>query len=251
MNTPSPPPFARHPLAITMGDPNGIGPELCVKLFAEGVEAPVFVIGDAGVLQKEIDQLGLKLSLNRIDQPSESLFQPQLMNVLSVTALGEAFRPGAIEARAGQRTWDIAQTANVQKFPQDFLADFEPIDAQKLMPSARGAKNKWFGMYANYNAPAYNTNLVKPDQIPQKLEDFIKFPQFAGRIVIDDTDTPWLAAIFDHYGEKRAREILEEFVTKMKPVVLDGHLAIARAVGTRRSGQSLFFTANQLASCCD
>ena len=31
-----------------------------------------------------------------------------------------------IEARAGQRTWDIAQTANVQKFPQDFLADFEP-----------------------------------------------------------------------------------------------------------------------------
>ena len=106
MNTPSPPPFARHPLAITMGDPNGIGPELCVKLFAEGVEAPVFVIGDAGVLQKEIDQLGLKLSLNRIDQPSESLFQPQLMNVLSVTALGEAFRPGAIEARAGQAAYD-------------------------------------------------------------------------------------------------------------------------------------------------
>jgi len=148
-----------------------------------------------------------------------------------------------IEARAGQRTWDIAQTANVQKFPQEFLLDYEPIDAQKLMTSARGPKNKWFGMYANYNTPAYNTNLVKPDQIPAKLEDFVKFPQFAGRIVIDDTDTPWLAAIFDHYGEKRAREILEEFVAKMKPVVMDGHLAIARAVG---SGEYAFALNNYL-----
>ncbi len=148
-----------------------------------------------------------------------------------------------IEARANQRTWDIAQTANVQKFPQEFLLDYEPVDAKILMQSARGAKNKWFGMYANYNAPAYNTNLVKPDQIPQKIEDFVKFPQFAGRIVIDDTDTPWIAAVFEHYGEKRAREILEEFVTKMKPVVLDGHLAIARAVG---SGEYAFALNNYL-----
>ncbi len=34
-----------------------------------------------------------------------------------------------IEARANQRTWDIAQTANVQKFPQDFLLDWDPPDS--------------------------------------------------------------------------------------------------------------------------
>src|SRR5690242_963655 len=31
-----------------------------------------------------------------------------------------------IEARANQRTWDLAQTANVQKFPQDFLLGWAP-----------------------------------------------------------------------------------------------------------------------------
>jgi iron(III) transport system substrate-binding protein len=148
-----------------------------------------------------------------------------------------------IEARANQRTWDISQTANVQKFPQDFLLDYDPPEAKTLMPAARGAKNKWFGVYANYNTPAYNTNLVKREDLPAKLEDFVKHPEWAGRIAIDDTDTPWLAAVFEHYGEKRAREILEEFVAKMKPVVLDGHLAIARAVG---GGEYLFALNNYL-----
>ena len=145
--------------------------------------------------------------------------------------------------RANQRTWDIAQTANVQKFPQDFLLDWDPPEAKSLMPAARGAKNKWFGMYANYNTPAYNTDKVKREDLPARLEDFVKHPEWAGRIAIDDTDTPWLAAVFDHYGEKRAREILEDFVAKMKPVVLDGHLAIARAVG---GGEYLFALNNYL-----
>ncbi len=94
------------PLAITMGDPNGIGPELCVKLFAEGVDAPAFVIGDGTVLQREIDHLGLRVRLNTIDHPQECLFQDGVMNVLAVTALGDAIHPGAIDARAGQAAFD-------------------------------------------------------------------------------------------------------------------------------------------------
>ncbi len=148
-----------------------------------------------------------------------------------------------IEARANQRSWDISQTANVQKFPQDFLLDWAPPESKFLMESARGPNNKWFGVYANYNAPAYNTNLVKREDLPARLEDFVKHPEWAGRIAIDDTDTPWLAAVFDHYGEARAREILTELVAKMKPVVLDGHLAIARAVG---GGEYLFALNNYL-----
>ena len=136
-----------------------------------------------------------------------------------------------IEARAGQRSWDIAQTANLQKFPQDFLLKYEPPEASKLIQSARDPGGKWFGVYANYNTPAYNTNLVKREDLPKTLEDFAKHKEWSGRVVIDNTDTPWLAAVFDYYGEKRAREILGDIVKNLKPVVLDGHLAIARAVG--------------------
>ncbi|MDB5597002.1 MAG: hypothetical protein JWM36_3963 [Hyphomicrobiales bacterium] len=148
-----------------------------------------------------------------------------------------------IEARANQRSWDLSQTANIQKFPQDFLLDWEPPEARNLMPGARDPNRKWYGAYANYNTPAYNTTAVKREDLPAKLEDFVKHPEFAGRIAIDNTDTPWLAAVFEYYGEARAREILGEIVTKLKPVVLDGHLAIARAVG---SGEYLIALNNYL-----
>jgi spermidine/putrescine-binding protein len=32
-----------------------------------------------------------------------------------------------IEARAGQRTWDISQTANVQKFPQEVIGFLDQV----------------------------------------------------------------------------------------------------------------------------
>jgi 4-hydroxythreonine-4-phosphate dehydrogenase len=40
------------PIAITMGDPCGIGPEICAKLLAEGLPAPALVVGDAGLLRR-------------------------------------------------------------------------------------------------------------------------------------------------------------------------------------------------------
>ena len=50
---------AELPLALTIGDPAGIGPEICAKLFADGLPAPAFVVGDAGVLSRAVRGLGL------------------------------------------------------------------------------------------------------------------------------------------------------------------------------------------------
>jgi len=51
------------PVAITMGDAAGIAPEIIVKLFAQGVPAPAVVFGDAGILQREVNRLGLTQQL--------------------------------------------------------------------------------------------------------------------------------------------------------------------------------------------
>ncbi|MDY0273789.1 MAG: hypothetical protein RBR37_15045, partial [Advenella sp.] len=47
------------PLGITMGDAAGIGPELVVKLFANGLPAPAVVYGDAGSLVRAVGFLAL------------------------------------------------------------------------------------------------------------------------------------------------------------------------------------------------
>src|SRR6202051_1399417 len=72
----------------------------------------------------------------------------------------------AIENRARQHTWDIAFTTTVPQLPVAFLAPFDPPQAAALMPQARDANHRWYGGYANYNAPAYNTNFVKAADLP-------------------------------------------------------------------------------------
>src|SRR5580704_15466126 len=72
----------------------------------------------------------------------------------------------AIENRAGQRAWDIAFTTTVSQLPPAYLAPFDPPEAEGLMAEARDPNRRWYGGYANYNAPAYNTNFVKKTDLP-------------------------------------------------------------------------------------
>lgn len=61
-------------IAITMGDPAGVGPEIIAKLFAGGHLLPVcrpVVIGDAGVMKKIIEELGLPIKVRKIASTAE------------------------------------------------------------------------------------------------------------------------------------------------------------------------------------
>src|SRR6187455_3236542 len=137
----------------------------------------------------------------------------------------------AIENRASQRSWDVAVTTTVNRLPNDALLQFDPPEARGLIPQARDPNRRWYGVYANYNAPAYNTKLVKQADLPKSYEEFLTHKEWKGKVAIDVTDTQWLSAIFAHYGEERGRKLVSDIVATLNPVLVDGHLALARAVG--------------------
>jgi iron(III) transport system substrate-binding protein len=137
----------------------------------------------------------------------------------------------AIETRARQRSWDLAVTTTVNRLPNDALLQFDPPQAQGLIPQARDPNRRWYGVYANYNMPAYNTNLVKSSELPRSYEEFLDRKEWAGKIALDDTDDEWLSAMIAHYGEERGRKLLKDIASVLKPVMVDGHLALARSVG--------------------
>ncbi len=137
----------------------------------------------------------------------------------------------AIETRARQRTWDLAVTTTVNRLPNEVLLQFDPPEARALIAQARDPNRRWYGVYANYNTPAYNTNLVKKAELPSSYEEFLDRKQWAGKIALDDTDDEWLSAIIIHYGEERGKKLLKDIVAALKPIMVDGHLALARSVG--------------------
>jgi len=145
----------------------------------------------------------------------------------------------AIENRVRQRTWDVALTTTVTAFPHDYLAPFDPPEAKGLMAKARDPDHRWYGVYANYNAPAYNTKFVKQADLPKNYEDFAAHKEWNGRVAIDGTDNEWLAALFSYYGEDRARALIKALVAALNPVLTKGHLALARSVGSGEYGLAL------------
>ena len=67
---------AGRPLALTAGDPAGIGPDLCVTLGARGALDGVVVIGDERVLRERAAQLGLDFAVDVVDFPFTAGVRP-------------------------------------------------------------------------------------------------------------------------------------------------------------------------------
>src|SRR5262245_39419377 len=131
-----------------------------------------------------------------------------------------------IEFRANQKSYDIVHMTTINKLPPAMLAAYEPPEAKNIIAEARDPGQRWYGVYANYNAPAYNTQKVKAGELPKSYEEFSQRKQWAGQVAIDGSDNEWLKALFEHYGEQKATQVIKDMVANLKPVVTDGHLAM-------------------------
>ena len=137
-----------------------------------------------------------------------------------------------LEFRANQKSWDVAQLGTIDKIPPQLLLQFDPPEAKNISPDARDPGKRWYGLYANYNSPGYNTQHVKDAELPKTYEDFAQHKEWAGHVAIDATDSEWLWAMYQYYGEDKAAKIVKDIVAAISPVITDGHLAMARSVGS-------------------
>ena len=136
-----------------------------------------------------------------------------------------------IEARTGQQSWDTLMTTNVTRMPAQVRATFEPPLANEIDPRFRDPKKTWYGVYANYNAPSWNTAKLKIDKPPKTLEEFMTHKEWIGHVGIDAMEFPWLRATIEYYGEDKGSRLIKQFFDEFRPTPVDGHLALARAVG--------------------
>ena len=95
------------PIAITMGDPCGIGPEIIAKLYADAASLPpTLVLGDEGLIKRAVRLLALPLTVRVIDSPEDFQFTPDTIHVISISRLPEDLPFGQLDARAGKAAFD-------------------------------------------------------------------------------------------------------------------------------------------------
>lgn len=107
--------MANNTIAITMGDPAGIGPEIIIKALSEGELAgkPAVVVGCLQTLRR-IQALGITptVELKPIKQVSQAHFAPGIINVIDEPlADPQALIPGKVQAQAGDLAYRCVKRA--------------------------------------------------------------------------------------------------------------------------------------------
>jgi len=95
------------PIAITMGDPCGIGPEIIAMLHADpNPFPPTLVLGDEGLIQRAVRLLALPISVNAIASPEDFQPAPDTIQVISLSRLPEDLPFGQLDAQAGKAAYE-------------------------------------------------------------------------------------------------------------------------------------------------
>ena len=102
-------------IAVTMGDPAGIGPEIIIKSLAEGElsGAPAIVVGCAATLRR-ILAMGItpQAELRVLNSVADAHFAPGIINIIDEPLSDpEALKPGVVQVDAGDLAYRCVKRA--------------------------------------------------------------------------------------------------------------------------------------------
>lgn len=102
-------------IAVTMGDPAGIGPEIIIKSLTEGElsGAPAVVVGCASTLRR-IMGMGItpQVELRELSSVADAHFAPGIINIIDEPlANPQALKPGVVQAEAGDLAYRCVKKA--------------------------------------------------------------------------------------------------------------------------------------------
>lgn len=101
-------------IAISMGDPAGVGPEVTAKALAHAelwASSRPLVVGDLATMQRAAQVVGADLAFRAIADPAEAQYDPAAPDVLDLANVSAAIEPGQVSAAAGRAAVDYIERA--------------------------------------------------------------------------------------------------------------------------------------------
>ena len=137
------------------------------------------------------------------------------------------------EARAGRFAVDAFELNGPEleaMYREGLLDEFYSPEFRNLPPAAFPKHRHYAADRFNFFTIAYNTNLVKPNEVPNSYEDLAD-PRWTGRIGIEASDTDWFGSIVKHMGEQKGLALFRK-IAQQKPQMRTGHTLIAELVAS-------------------
>ena len=135
------------------------------------------------------------------------------------------------EARASRFTPDVFESDGVEmeilareKLLQEFASpSFADLPAGAFPPHKLYVADRF-----NFFTIAYNTNLIKPEEVPNTYQDLL-LPRWFGKIGIEASDSDWFAALVKSMGEKDGLAYFGK-LAQGRPQIRTGHTLMSELV---------------------
>ena len=137
------------------------------------------------------------------------------------------------EARAGRFTCDILETNGPEMeamYRENLLEEFYSPHFKDLPPAGFPKHRHYVADRFNFFTIGYNTNLVKPEEVPNSYEDLVH-PRWVGRVGIEGSDVDWFGAIVKAMGEEKGLAMFRKMADN-KPQIRTGHTLMAELVAS-------------------
>jgi iron(III) transport system substrate-binding protein len=137
------------------------------------------------------------------------------------------------EARAGRFSCDILETNGPEMeamHREELLEEFFSPHFKDLPPAAFPRHRHYVADRFNFFTIAYNTNLVKANEVPDTYEDLLN-PRFAGRVGLEASDVDWFGAVVKSMGEEKGLAFFRKLAAT-KPEMRSGHTLMAELVAS-------------------
>ena len=124
-------------IAVPMGDPAGIGPEITVKSFLNKDilnSSDIVVVGDRNVIERALEITNVELNVNVIESVKDAKFETGTIDLIDMKNVNmDEFKFGEIQAQCGQAAFDYIEKAIdlAMKNEVDALAT-TPINKESL-----------------------------------------------------------------------------------------------------------------------
>lgn len=109
------------------------------------------------------------------------------------------------ETRGGRFEFDVLETnaPQIEVLAREKLLQRigSPLAAETLLPETLPAHGEWVPDRLNLLVYAYNTNLVKPADVPRAWQDLLD-TKWKRRLGMEATNVEWFAALVESMGEK-------------------------------------------------
>ena len=141
---------------------------------------------------------------------------------------------GLLEAKANRFEVDVFETNSpemeVLSREKILIAANSPY-LNELIPQAVPAHKEWIATRLNIFTCAYNTKLVRKEELPKTYADLLD-PKWKGKLSVEADDSDWLAETVMKMGEEKGIALFKEIARKNAISVRKGHTLLANMVAS-------------------